>query len=291
MPDYEVGSEYWYYDLYNQFLSGGDMQPEFSGQGLPGGAPGLPSVYDWASASGDDPDAHVIGYQDVTGNIDMDWDHSFVPGSNAWSYQFNDPASGYAGVSAEIFQDNNQWTSQGQHMPILFNLDQWLADWAHYMPQMNTQDIADAKTIGAAARSKSIYDTMQSWLKERSSIDSYLTGSNEKLDALYEASLASGRLSDFKTSANLYDLETGFLAEAYGAAGDIAGMGAFDWGNINESDYFITTSDPGGSSSSDETSAYCDNVCFDMCQDPDNMDDCNECFNYCLSSGDAGTFG
>ena len=98
----------------------------------------------------------------------------------------------------------------------------------------------------------------------------------------YNRALAAGKLSDFSTSANLYNIEQGYIQDAYSSIGNIAAQGAFDWGDApNESDYWITAVDPGGSSSTDESTDWCDEQCYSRCQV--SPTECEECWISCVT--------
>ena len=163
------------------------------------------------------------------------------------------------------------------------NLDQWLADWSQYMPSFVPEDIESAKIVGKLAKEKNVWDILKNVNQAGADIDKFLhRGDSSKVQNIYDSALATGRLSDFQTSSNIWDIEQGYVSDVYNSLGEMAGAGAFDWGNVNEGDYFQSTVDPGGGDGDDESSPYCASICAAACIDV-NDDACADCYNDCLN--------
>ena len=290
MPDYDFGSSQWWGNVFNQFLDPTDTVWGGYGDDSPLAEQdiGLPDPSDWYSGW------NIAGSYDIESENLADWALFSNPSSiwelpNEWN--FGSPFTSGAGGSP-YFQNVDD-------MPVMIDYGQWMSDWGSYLPTFNTQDLLDAGTIGALQKNKNIADVLAKYSAAGKNIDRFIqrTGHTE-LDYLYDAALATGRLSDFKTQANIFDIQSGMEAEAYGAVGDIAAQGAFDWGEINESPYWFTTvvpqqfipEYPGDT----EASPFCDAQCYDYCQGsttsnnpevPGSIETCEECWSNCLVFG------
>jgi len=278
MPDF--GSEEYIWEIVNNFIGGAVAGTGQTGFG--GGIMGSDLIgFDWWGGYMPDQDYITINQYEDVGNSDI-----FPGGTN----QFIFPSSIYenelAGVSP--LQVDNYFAGS-YFTPTVFNMSDWVQDWGLYLPTFNPEDITNLTNKAAFEKRESTWDILSKARDAENKLyDRALQGSNTYSDFLYNSALATGRLSDFKASADVQGLQNQFDADLYGAIGDIAGLGAFDWSDEWNVDYMQTMIQ-------DDTMPLCDQECEAACQDFVNYNpeinlggieaaqaQCQDCLNACI---------
>ena len=277
MPDYTVGTQEWLYDLYSQFW---DTSTGYSAQGQPDfGSPHFgQGTGSWAY--GQEHGGSMDYYDPSAPSV-----NEFMQGfANVGQYNFGDfdeweNYNAPFGDWTEADIHYNPW-QENREVGTFLNLDQWLAEWVGYMLTFDVQNLADARKIGTLERNKQVAELLDKGLSARKYINKGLVGSgNKSIDYLYDQAVSTGRLLDFKTSANLYDLEQGYLYDVYNQLGNIAGQGAFSSGGINQGAWQTTV---GGGWGSEEATADNVNFCSSYCDDAD-LDNSEVTYGSCVA--------
>ena len=286
MSDYQVGTDEWLFDLYNQFLSANN-QPFLSGSfpedwaledfsDTSGGNifynvadDFLPSIDDWMNAqeSGINPLIASMNFSSLSDTERVQWNDPQLPGYN----------TGYYGIFGEPLDNAH----------FLLNLNQWLADWGSNIPDYDPLDKQNALSIGRLKKRDNVWDILKNVNQAGSGMNKYINRPDSgKLQYLYDSALATGILSDFQTRSEIWDMEQDYISDVYSMLGETSAAGGFDWGDLNMGDYYASTVAPGGASVTDETSSYCAGLCGTACSgDQINSSECEECLNSCFETG------
>ena len=316
MSDYQVGSQEWLFDLYNQFLQAGDNPFTEGTINFPGGtnedfqdmAGGgtwpvtggnvwtnvdedfMPSVEDWmaASESGTNP---MLGELNLAGAPTEQQLYNYYINNHLGFLSSTDQAT-YANW-AEAQEESQYWADPslpgygidyegGWNPLVMLNLNQWLADWGSNVPDYDPLDKQNALSIGRLKRRDNVWDILKNVNQAGSGMNKYINRPDSgKLQYLYDSALATGILSDFQTRSEIWDMEQDYISDVYSMLGETAAAGGFDWGEVNVGDYYTTTIESGDSGGESD---YCATMCASVCDDT-NSEECTSCLDSCFETG------
>jgi hypothetical protein len=289
--DYDIGSQEWLYSLYHDFW---DTNTGYSA-----------GIQDEDGNWIESPDFNNPDFGQGSGDYAFGNEGSGsgpAYGGDIFGYNPNAPTNadfqaGYMNVGQ---YDYGTWdTGVDYTLPVgggltadttgtFLNLDQWLSEWGQYMPLLSDQDIQGARNIGKLAKDKQMAETLNQGQRGLNYIQGELRSTGKKdIDHLYKQALGQGRLLDFKTAANIYNIEQNYLYDVYGALGDMASQGAFSSGGINEG---VWQTSVGGYAGGWGEDADPDNVnfCTSQCQEimgDASADAMGNCMQYCTEVG------
>jgi hypothetical protein len=284
VPDYTVGSQDWLYDLYSSFFQGsgvGGMQYQDEGD---------LNVEDWQSG------VNYLGSAGAGGGIWLDDENiasdffigdtgDYSPLGLEWMYNedlFNQMQAETDVELLDLLGEANEWTWEGMNLwgqfypnpGIIQNLGAWESDFGVYMPQLNLSNLEAAKRVGNLSKSSTVRDSLMRGFQGMDTLKDYtMTGGNkDQYNLVLDTALASGRLEDFATIANIKNIEDAYMTDVFTQMGDIASQGGFDFGDFGEEDsYFEATVDPdvgSGFGAGMASSPLCDSTCENVCATP-----------------------
>lgn len=231
MPEPNVGSQDWLYNLYADFWNPED----------PSGI--QPTAYDFEQG-------YVLGSPYQMNEPGVGVVEAYMGGNQTWTDPFGVQMSG----------PNMQQVGDTWQVGTLLNLDDWLAEFDQYIPAFNIQNAQDAYNIGLLEKDKAVKDV----LKKGRNSEQYLFDvlySQDDYDTIYDTALGVGRLSDFKNLANINQMESNYAAEVYNTLGNLGSMGAFTSGELNEGAYQTTVGGGWGDAAVAGNMDFCEQQC------------------------------
>ena len=252
----QFGSDDYIWDIVSNFLQGA-LPPSYDDDTWGGILGGTGMIQDYVGtgegwSDGFNPDTGwPINYINVDG-----WVSGNQVGTWATS-AFSNPAAGVDNLQVQNYLSG----SGGWGAPGVINMSDWVTDWGLYLPSFNPQDLTDIRTKQAHDKAENIWETLsKAYSAENRISNRILQGGDTHADFIYQSALATGRLSDFETTAQIQGVQNQFDNDLFNAIGDIAELGAFDWSDEWNVDYFQTIVQ------ADSSMPICDQQCEAACQ-------------------------